>query len=190
MRRVLVMVGVLLSAFVAVVAGADADGDGVPDDTDPCPSQPETLSRFAQLDGCPDSATVPTGSANRRGGNDPSLLLGVIYFEDGAAVVAGEDQLVLGQAARRVLSSASGGTVALVGHADAGEPGDHSALARARCEAVRSALGAAGIPSARLGFCYGMADRVPVGDSRLNRRVEIAVKQSVISSYAVGFGDE
>ncbi len=39
---------------VAYVSGADRDDDGIPDDQDRCPDDPEDGDRFQDLDGCPD----------------------------------------------------------------------------------------------------------------------------------------
>lgn len=186
----------LLLWFIAAVAlaqPADVDGDGFPDASDACPNQAETLGRLHVADGCPDPATVPTGGGNKRGTNDPSLLLGVIYFSADSTRVEGADLTVLTQAARRVQSSPDGGTVALVGHADSGEQVELTQLSRDRCNAVRDALVAAGVPSARLGFCYGMGARVqaaPGSGQTLNRRVEITVKQSVYGTYGSGLGGD
>jgi hypothetical protein len=39
---------------IAPRARADRDGDGVPDDVDKCPDEPETLNGYQDEDGCPD----------------------------------------------------------------------------------------------------------------------------------------
>lgn len=182
-----------LLALPARAEDADADGDGFPDATDLCPDRAETLGRLRVEDGCPDAATVPTGSGNKRGVNDPSLLLGVIYFNADSSTVEGADLTVLSQAARRVLSSSTGGNVALVGHADAAEHAEPVSLSRERCQAVRDALVDAGVPSARLGFCFAMGSRVqaaPGSGQELNRRVEITVKQSVYGAYSSGLEED
>lgn len=38
---------------------ADADGDGIADTADTCPSEPETSNGYEDTDGCPDTAQVP-----------------------------------------------------------------------------------------------------------------------------------
>ena len=38
----------------AVASGGDRDGDGVPDDVDKCPDEPEDRDGFEDDDGCPD----------------------------------------------------------------------------------------------------------------------------------------
>ncbi len=40
---------------VAPVASADSDADGIPDETDKCPDQPETKNGYEDADGCPES---------------------------------------------------------------------------------------------------------------------------------------
>ena len=185
-RRRTLALALSLLAPAPLAADPDADGDGVPDATDACPDRAETLSRFATLDGCPDAATVPAGSGNKRGANDPSLLLGVLYFSASSTELAGPDLEVLTRAAKRLQASPGGGTVALVGHADAGEGADAIRLSNERCQAVRGALAAAGIPTSRLGFCYAMGARVPAVDGapERNRRVELTVKQSAFGAYS------
>ena len=44
---------------------ADADGDGIPDDADRCPSQPEDKDGFEDEDGCPDPDDDGDGVADK-----------------------------------------------------------------------------------------------------------------------------
>jgi hypothetical protein len=37
-----------------IASGGDRDGDGVPDDLDKCPDEPETFNGYEDEDGCPD----------------------------------------------------------------------------------------------------------------------------------------
>ena len=37
----------------------DSDGDGILDNVDACPNQPETVNQFEDADGCPDTAPIP-----------------------------------------------------------------------------------------------------------------------------------
>lgn len=60
-RSDLTEAGVHKRAAVAVgetsyEAGADMDGDSIPDALDRCPNEPETMNGYADDDGCPDSA--------------------------------------------------------------------------------------------------------------------------------------
>lgn len=56
----------LMIAGVAYAAGADKDGDGVPNSTDACPTVAEDADGFRDDDGCPDRDNdadgVPDGS--------------------------------------------------------------------------------------------------------------------------------
>ena len=45
----------------------DFDEDGVPDDTDQCPDQPEDLDGFEDEDGCPEEGGPPAEEPARRG---------------------------------------------------------------------------------------------------------------------------
>jgi hypothetical protein len=42
----------------------DTDGDGIANQFDSCPTQPETFNRFADYDGCPDSIPSFVGTSN------------------------------------------------------------------------------------------------------------------------------
>jgi len=53
---------------VNVASDKDTDGDGINDDVDVCPSQPETVNGYLDSDGCPD--TLPTKDTDGDGIND------------------------------------------------------------------------------------------------------------------------
>jgi hypothetical protein len=42
--------------------GSDKDGDGIPDASDACPTQKETVNGYNDSDGCPDTAPPPTNT--------------------------------------------------------------------------------------------------------------------------------
>ena len=44
-------------------AGADRDGDAIPDSLDKCPDHPETFNGYTDEDGCPDSMPMMSGQA-------------------------------------------------------------------------------------------------------------------------------
>ena len=60
--RVFVGAGWMAPAKAApAVSQADADGDGIPDETDKCPKEPEDQNGFEDQDGCPDAAKDSDG---------------------------------------------------------------------------------------------------------------------------------
>ena len=163
----------------------DRDNDGVLGDAAKCPDRAEAHDGFDDLDGCPD--TLPADVDALRG-----TVEGLLYAE-GETVVRDSAQPSI-QKIAKLMTTYPSIKVVLVGHTDDreanqfatpgenGEPADTAQLAidlaRARAEAVRQSLAAAGIPTARIEIDgVGAAD--PVSDNgspkgRLaNRRVEI-----------------
>ena len=162
----------------------DNDLDRVLDIADKCPNVPETYNGYEDDDGCPD--TVPAEVDALRG-----TIEGLIYGE-GETVVRDAAMPSIRKIARTMATHPSI-RVVLIGHTDdrearqfatgdPGQPADIEALsadlARARAQAVRNALVAAGIPQPRILIESKGADD-PVADNtrprgRLaNRRVEI-----------------
>lgn len=163
----------------------DNDNDRVLDIADKCEGQLETLNGIADDDGCPD--TVPDDVAALKGS-----IEGLLYAEGETAVRESAKKYL--QKIAKVMIANPSIRVVLVGHTDDREakafatpvpgqpPPDVTAiatdLARARAEAVRQAMVAAGIPAGRL-VIDGVGAEEPVADNgtvkgRLaNRRVEI-----------------
>jgi outer membrane protein OmpA-like peptidoglycan-associated protein len=164
----------------------DNDNDRVLDIADKCPTEAENLNGYADDDGCVD--TIPPEIESLRG-----TIEGLIYG-DGETVVRDSAQKSI-QAIAKVLIAQPSVKIILIGHTDdreakafatapaEGQPAadlDSIAtdLARARAEAVRQALVAAGLPEARI-VVDGVGAEEPVTDNgsakgRLaNRRVEI-----------------
>lgn len=163
----------------------DNDGDRVLDIADQCEGQLETLNGYLDDDGCPDS--VPAEVDALRGS-----IEGLLYAEGETAVRASANKYI--EEIAKVMRAHPSIRVVLVGHTDDREanafatpvpgqpPPDVSQiavdLARARAEAVRQALVAAGIPVGRI-VVDGVGPIEPVADNdtskgRLaNRRVEI-----------------
>jgi outer membrane protein OmpA-like peptidoglycan-associated protein len=163
----------------------DNDNDRVLDIADKCADQLETLNGFGDDDGCPD--TVPADVDALRGS-----IEGLLYGEGETAVRESATKYL--QRIAKVMIANPSIRVVLVGHTDDREakafatpvPGQPAPdvnaiatdLARARAEAVRQAMVAAGIPAGRM-VVDGVGAEAPVADNgtakgRLaNRRVEI-----------------
>jgi outer membrane protein OmpA-like peptidoglycan-associated protein len=160
----------------------DNDLDGVLDIADKCPNVPETYNGFEDDDGCPD---VLPGDVDALRGTIEGLLYG-----DGETLVRDSAQPSIKRIAKTMAAHPSI-RVVLIGHTDdseakqfaeAGQPADPDALAadlsRARAEAVKNALVAAGVAASRV-IVEGKGAEEPVADNtrprgRLaNRRVEI-----------------
>jgi len=164
----------------------DNDGDHVLDIADKCAGEPETFNGFNDDDGCADS--VPADVDALRG-----TVEGLIYGE-GETVVRDSAQKYMAKIAKTMADNPSI-KIVLVGHTDdreakafaeapkEGEPPPDidsiaTDLARARAEAVRQALVAAGVNAGRI-VVDGVGAEEPVADNatpkgRLaNRRVEL-----------------
>jgi hypothetical protein len=68
---VLLLAGVAFSASGCIIDGSsspppDADGDGIPDGIDACPTVPEDFNGVADNDGCPETACSPDLYVNWR----------------------------------------------------------------------------------------------------------------------------
>ncbi|MGB8295407.1 MAG: OmpA family protein [Polyangia bacterium] len=78
----------------------DRDGDGIPDDVDKCPNEPEDFDGFEDADGCPDPDNDKDGipDAVDKCPNEPETVNGV-DDEDGcpdeAPIVVREDRILL-----------------------------------------------------------------------------------------------
>jgi outer membrane protein OmpA-like peptidoglycan-associated protein len=163
----------------------DNDNDRVLDMADKCEGQQETLNGYQDDDGCPD--TVPADVQDLRGS-----IEGLLYAE-GETAVRESAQKYLAKIAKVMIANPSI-KVVLVGHTDDREakafatpvegqpPPDVNQiaidLAKARAEAVRQAMVAAGIPAGRI-VVDGVGPEDPVADNNTakgrlaNRRVEI-----------------
>jgi outer membrane protein OmpA-like peptidoglycan-associated protein len=164
----------------------DNDFDRVLDIADRCPNTPEIYNGFEDDDGCPD--VVPTDVDALRG-----TIEGLVYGE-GETVVR-DSALPSVKKIARTMTTYPSIRVVLIGHTDDreakqfatavedGQPAPEldtlsADLSRARAEAVKNALIAAGIPQPRI-VVEGKGAEDPVSDNakprgRLaNRRVEI-----------------
>ncbi|TMQ22267.1 MAG: OmpA family protein [Deltaproteobacteria bacterium] len=160
----------------------DNDLDRVLDIADKCPNVPETYNGYEDEDGCPD--TVPPDVDALRG-----TIEGLIYA-DGETVVR-DSALPSIRKIAKTMQAHPTIRVVLVGHTDDreakqlaadGQPADLDSLSadlsRARAEAVKNALAAAGIAPPRIvveghGFDEPVADNARPRGRLANRRVEI-----------------
>jgi outer membrane protein OmpA-like peptidoglycan-associated protein len=87
---------------VEVVKLTDRDGDGIPDDADKCPNEPEDKDGFEDSDGCPDPDNDKDGLADVADAcpNEPETVNG-FQDEDGcpdqAEIVVKENRILLTQ---------------------------------------------------------------------------------------------
>lgn len=147
----------------------DSDGDGIPDPSDRCPTQPETRNGFDDEDGCPDE--LPVGLKQVSG-----VIQGLVFRPFSSEILPSSHQ-VLNEAAKVLLDYATL-RLEIGGHTDpAGDPQANRLLSQQRADAVRQYLIGRGVQAWRLmAVGYGserprFPNTTPQGRAQ-NRRVE------------------
>ena len=127
------------------LAAGDADHDGIPDDRDACPNEPETINGNADDDGCPD----PGDSLVALGASSIELHAPVDFAVGSRLDPASLG--VLGQAAATLRAHPELQLIRIEVHVPAsGDAAADLALSQLRAEAVRSWLVQWGIAATRL----------------------------------------
>lgn len=172
---------------------ADRDGDGITDDRDRCPDDPEDRDGFEDSDGCPDPDNDRDGipdyrdrcpnkpeTFNRWLDDDgcPDEPLAPVYFRSDSSQLDADARATLAANAR-ILSEYSDVQVRIDGHCDSQNTDDYNLrLGRRRSVAVRDYLvNEHGIDATRFGIAT-LGESQPVADNAtregraMNRRVE------------------
>jgi len=147
----------------------DRDHDGVPNECDACPDQPETMNGICDEDGCPDVAIDAFP-------HELIAIQPVVLFDKQSTKISGIAQPLIDQVAHlMVINKDALELVAVVGHASRDEA-DAETTALARATAVRQALVARGVDDRHL-ESHGAGSRRPFDekDEPLNRRVQFVV---------------
>ena len=179
-RVSLTLLAALLLSVAPPVARAgprDRDGDGIPDDRDRCPDDPEDRDGFEDEDGCPDPDNDRDGipDVQDKCPNEPETVNGyqdedgcpdrapvvvrpsspgvvsLVLFAAGSVEVARTYRTLLAEIAAVMKAHPEIWQVEVQGHAD--DPGSDAVnerLALRRAEAVRLALTRLGVAPARL----------------------------------------
>ncbi len=175
---------------------ADRDGDGILDDRDKCPDDPEDRDGFQDSDGCPDPDNDRDGIPDYRdrcpnepesfnrfldedGCPDDALLS--VYFDSNSSSLDADARAVLAANAR-VLKVSSDVQVRIDGHCDSqNSEGYNERLGRRRAVAIRDHfVNELGIDATRFGIAT-LGESQPAADNgtragrSLNRRVEFTV---------------
>ncbi len=137
----------------------DADLDGIPDASDACPAEPETVNLYKDTDGCPDDIPV-------RATADRIELDEKIFFELDKAVIKEESFELLNAVARVMLDNPQVLKVEIGGHTDSqGDDEYNLDLSQQRAEAVVAYLTEQGVGSERL-EAKGYGAGTPLRDLR------------------------
>jgi outer membrane protein OmpA-like peptidoglycan-associated protein len=152
----------------------DTDGDGIFDDKDKCPKEPETKNGFEDADGCPDK--IPDAVKKFSG------VVQGIFFQRAKAVIRPESKRVLMNAVK-VLQDYPSIMLEISGHTSSeGDPAVNEQLSRDRADAVKLWLVEQGIDASRL-RTRGVGSDEPIADNKTpagrekNRRIEFKVVQ-------------
>ena len=147
----------------------DFDGDGIPDDKDKCPKEPETKNGFEDQDGCPD--TVPEAVKKFTG------VVQGIFFDQNKATIRAQSSPVLGKAAK-VFAQYPSVNIEISGHTSSeGDEAFNQQLSLDRAQAVKDWLIKAGTPADRIRI-RGAGPSEPIADNKTNagreknRRIE------------------
>lgn len=153
---------------------ADRDGDGILDQDDKCPAEPETFNGIDDADGCPDRGRVMISESRLE-------ILDKIYFRHNSSEIQAPSQPILDALAATLSGNPQLTQVEIQGHACAPE-GRARELGERRAAGVREQLIRRGVAGHRLtARGYGSdrpvaAPASPQGCDR-NRRVEFAILQ-------------
>ena len=183
----------------------DTDGDGIPDDVDKCPNEPEDKDGFEDEDGCPDldndkdgipdtSDLCPNepGPPEERGCPKKYSLVSVtqekielhqaVFFATAKSTIMPQSFALLNEVAD-VLKSRSTMQVRVEGHTDSrGKRAANMLLSQGRANAVKTYLVDHGIDASRM-VSIGFGPDQPIETNRTaagrekNRRVEFVILQ-------------
>lgn len=150
----------------------DADGDGIADRLDACPTVPGPADADASRSGCPRVIIESMGMT----------VLPQIYFMTRAAVVLPESFPLIDTAVEVLAKNPEIARVEVEGHAAADEP-DAKKLSEARARAVVARMVAKGVDAKRLvakgaGSTLPIGDNATVGGRQQNRRVTFRIVES------------
>lgn len=165
----------------------DIDGDGIPDDEDECPEEPETYNGFEDEDGCPDVDARIAYLLERQ-----IVINERVQFRTDSAELRAESRAVLDDVAAILKEFPHVKKVRVEGHTDARADDDYNMdLSQRRADSVRAYLvNQGGIDPERLTTRgYGESQPLAFGEGedvwRLNRRVEFFILEADVMDQLV-----
>jgi outer membrane protein OmpA-like peptidoglycan-associated protein len=152
----------------------DNDGDGILDEQDLCPDEPEERNGVKDEDGCPDHMI-----AVRREG--AIAILQPILFASGSSKIERDSMVIVQSVATLLQDNTDILQMRVEGHTDnKGKPDSNQRLSQRRAESVVKKLIELGVESTRL-EAVGYGDARPVDSNRTeegranNRRIEFQI---------------
>jgi len=176
----------------------DRDGDGIYDDVDKCPDQPEDFDGYEDKDGCPDPDNdgdgvldgkdrcpdTPKGTKVDEHGCPeqarPAIILKGVNFASDSAELSPRAKTILDDVAK-TLGDYDDILIEVRGHTDSQNTDDYNMkLSLARAQSVKDYLISKGIAASRI-TVKGFGESMPIATNdtdegrALNRRVEIQI---------------
>jgi outer membrane protein OmpA-like peptidoglycan-associated protein len=152
----------------------DTDGDGIFDDKDKCPKEPETKNGFEDSDGCPDK--LPEKFKKFTG------VVQGIFFDQGKSTIRKESNATL-DGAVKVLQEFPSVKLEISGHTSSeGSKEVNAKLSQERADAVKTWLVGKGVDPNRI-QTRGAGSDEPIADNKTalgrskNRRIEFKILQ-------------
>lgn len=152
----------------------DTDGDGILDDKDKCPKEPETKNGFEDDDGCPDK--LPEKFKKFTG------VVQGIFFDQGKSTIRKESNATL-EGAVKVLQEFPSVRLEISGHTSSeGSAEVNARLSQERADAVKTWIVGKGVDPNRIQTRGAGADE-PIADNKTavgrakNRRIEFKILQ-------------
>jgi OOP family OmpA-OmpF porin len=152
----------------------DTDKDGIFDDKDKCPKEPETKNGFEDTDGCPDK--IPDSFKKFTG-----VVQGIV-FDQGKATIRKQSNATL-EGAVKVLQDYPSVRMEISGHTSSeGNKDVNAKLSQDRADAVKTWLVEKGVDPNRI-TTRGAGSDEPIADNKTalgrskNRRIEFKILQ-------------
>jgi outer membrane protein OmpA-like peptidoglycan-associated protein len=152
----------------------DTDGDGILDDKDKCPKEPETKNGFEDDDGCPDK--IPEKFKKFTG-----VVQGIV-FDRGKSTIRKESNATL-EGAVKVLQEFPSVRLEISGHTSSeGNKDVNATLSQERADSVKTWMVARGVDPNRI-QTRGAGSDEPIADNKTalgrakNRRIEFKIIQ-------------
>ena len=155
----------------------DRDHDGIPDDIDKCPDEPETINGVDDDDGCPDEGEGVTVFLSKQ----EIRILQQINFETNKAVIKPDSYHIVDEVAAQLRAHPEVLKLRIEGHTDnVGNAPYNMKLSQARAESVKKYLVDKRVdPNRLVPVGYGLtkpiaSNKTPFGRAQ-NRRVQFVI---------------
>jgi outer membrane protein OmpA-like peptidoglycan-associated protein len=155
----------------------DRDHDGIPDDVDQCPDEPETINGIDDDDGCPDEGEGVTVFLSKQ----EIRILQQINFETAKAVIKPDSYHIVDEVAAQLRAHPEVLKLRIEGHTDnVGAAAYNMKLSQARADSVKKYLVDKHVDPKRLvAVGYGLtkpiaSNKTPFGRAQ-NRRVQFVI---------------